>query len=51
MSLEQEVGNSPAGNPELPLVLEIVPGQASKGLIDIYDAGSFENKIWLDVKL
>ena len=28
----------------LPLVLEILPGQASHGLIDIYEPGSYEGK-------
>jgi hypothetical protein len=28
----------------LPLVLEILPGQASHGLIDIYEPGSYESK-------
>ncbi len=26
----------------LPLVIEIMPGQAGEGLIDVYEAGSFE---------
>lgn len=31
----------------LPLVLEIIPGQAGEGLIDIYEPGSFENRsLW-----
>ena len=29
---------------KLPLVLEIVPGQAREGIIDIYDAGSYTGK-------
>jgi hypothetical protein len=28
----------------LPLVVEIMPGQAAEGLIDIYEPGSFEGK-------
>jgi len=28
----------------LPLVLEIMPGQAAEGLIDIYEPGSYEGK-------
>ena len=28
----------------LPLVLEIIPGQAAEGLIDIYEPGSYEGK-------
>ena len=28
----------------LPLVVEIMPGQASEGLIDIYEPGSYEGK-------
>ncbi|UCG14587.1 MAG: hypothetical protein JSU72_09135 [Deltaproteobacteria bacterium] len=28
----------------LPLVLEIMPGQAAEGLIDIFDPGSYEGK-------
>ncbi|MEW6387695.1 MAG: hypothetical protein AB1491_09305 [Thermodesulfobacteriota bacterium] len=28
----------------LPLVLEIIPGQAGEGLIDIYEPGSYEGK-------
>lgn len=28
----------------LPLVIEIIPGQASEGLLDIYEPGSFEEK-------
>ena len=28
----------------LPLVLEILPGQASEGLIDVYQPGSYEGK-------
>ena len=38
---------SPEGQPRekvLPLVLEILPGQASHGLIDIYEPGSYEGK-------
>jgi hypothetical protein len=29
----------------LPLVLEIIPGQAGEGLIDIYEPGSYEGKL------
>ena len=28
----------------LPLVIEIMPGQAGEGLVDIYQAGSYEGK-------
>jgi len=28
----------------LPLVIEIIPGQASEGLIDIYEPGTYEDK-------
>jgi hypothetical protein len=28
----------------LPLVVEIIPGQAAEGLIDIYEPGSYEGK-------
>jgi hypothetical protein len=28
----------------LPLVIEIIPGQAEEGLIDIYEPGTFENE-------
>lgn len=28
----------------LPLVLEIIPGQAGEGLIDVYEPGSYENQ-------
>ena len=37
-ALEPEVRERP-----LPLVLEIIPGQAAEGLIDIYEPGSFED--------
>ena len=26
---------------KLPLVLEVIPGQASEGLVDIYDVGTY----------
>lgn len=29
----------------LPLVLEIIPGQAGEGLIDIYEPGSYEGQL------
>ena len=34
---------------KLPLVLEIIPGQAREGLIDIYDAGTYEGKTAQDL--
>jgi hypothetical protein len=33
----------------LPLVLEIIPGQAGEGLIDVYEAGSYEQKTLKDL--
>ena len=33
----------------LPLVIEILPGQAGEGLIDIYEPGSYENQSLRDL--
>ncbi|MCU0586714.1 MAG: hypothetical protein MUF52_01035 [Syntrophobacteraceae bacterium] len=43
VELKEAVGarEAPEG---LPLVVEIIPGQAAEGLIDIHEAGSYEGK-------
>ena len=44
-SLEKErLEEAPPFERLLPLVIEIIPGQASEGLIDIYEPGTYENK-------
>jgi len=42
---EAELKKEPEGEERerpLPLVIEIMPGQASEGLVDIYEAGSYQ---------
>ena len=40
----KKVGKEEPEEKALPLVLEIIPGQAGEGLIDIYDPGSYAGK-------
>ncbi len=43
--MEQKIVEKRETGPELlPLVVELIPGQAAEGLINIYEVGSFEKK-------
>lgn len=39
---KREITNMESRQRPLPLVLEILPGQAGEGLIDVYESGSYE---------
>jgi hypothetical protein len=45
MELEEKKAEQPAGLAKLlPLVVEILPGQAGEGLIEVFEPGSYEGK-------
>jgi len=44
MTKPEKAGKTKVFEQVLPLVLEIIPGQAAEGLIDVYEPGSYEGK-------
>jgi hypothetical protein len=48
MELEREKSAQPAPSTQpLPLVVEIIPGQAGEGLIEVHEPGTYEDKsLW-----
>lgn len=44
MTRPEKAGNTEILDQVLPLVLEIIPGQAAEGLIDVFEPGSFEKQ-------
>ncbi|MFZ5447912.1 MAG: hypothetical protein ACOZFS_04660 [Thermodesulfobacteriota bacterium] len=45
MEIEEEKAAQPAGLPQLlPLVIEIIPGQAGEGLMEVFEPGSYEGR-------
>ncbi len=45
MEIEREKAEQPARSAQLlPLVVEIIPGQAGEGLIEVFEPGSYEGK-------
>ncbi|MEJ2670977.1 MAG: hypothetical protein P8168_02010 [Deltaproteobacteria bacterium] len=45
MEIQEKKGEQPDRSAQLlPLVVEIIPGQAGEGLIEVYEPGSYEDK-------
>lgn len=45
MEIAEKKAEQPArAAPPLPLVVEILPGQAGEGLVEVYEPGSYEDK-------
>lgn len=50
MEIEAKKSEQPAKLAQmLPLVVEIIPGQAGEGLIEVYEAGSYEDQSLQDL--